>query len=132
MSMHAGRCLCGAVRYAYTEPVNWRGHCHCESCRRNCSAPMTTFFGVDNGQWRWTGATPALYVSSPGVQRFFCGTCGTPMAYTHKQFPDETHFYAASLDDPADFVPERHFHYEERLPWLHLNDDLKTHQVGGL
>ena len=61
MSMVKGRCLCGGVRYEYEGEVNWTGHCHCESCRRNCSAPMTTFFAVNNGNWRWTGDTPGEY-----------------------------------------------------------------------
>ena len=132
MSEVTGQCLCGAVTYAYTGEVNWTGHCHCESCRRNCSAPVTTFFAVNNGQWRWTGAEPSVYESSPGAKRYFCAKCGTPMAYTCVKFDHEIHFYAASLDDPTDFTPTQHFHYEERLPWLHLSDDLKKHEVGGL
>lgn len=127
-----GRCLCGAVTYSFDEPVNWRGYCHCESCRRNCSAPVTAFFGVENGQWSWTGVAPAVFASTPGARRYFCATCGTPMAYAHEKFPHEMHFYAASLDDPADFTPTQHFHYDERLVWLALDDDLKKHGVGGL
>ncbi|MEL7469128.1 MAG: GFA family protein [Pseudomonadota bacterium] len=132
MSEVNGRCLCGAVTYAYEGDVNWTGHCHCESCRRTCSAPVTTFFAVNNGQWRWTGAAPSVYASSPQAKRYFCAKCGTPMAYTHDKFDHEIHFYAASLDDPEGFVPTQHFHYDERLPWLHLSDDLKKHGVGGL
>ena len=127
-----GRCLCGAVSYEASGPMNWTGHCHCESCRRNCSAPMTTFFAFENDRWRWTGAEPAVYPSSPAARRYFCSVCGTPMAYTHEKFPTETHFYAASLEDPSAFEPAQHFHYDERLPWLHLSDDLKKHGVGGL
>ncbi len=130
--MVKGHCLCGAVSYAYSGEVNWRGHCHCESCRRNCSAPMTTFFGVNNAQWEWTGAEPQVYQSSAKVRRYFCGACGTPMAYFSDQFPHETHFYAASLEHPEDFAPTVHFFYGEKLPWLHIGDDLKKHGVGGL
>ncbi len=132
MSTVTGRCLCGGVRYAYEGKVNWTGHCHCESCRRNCSAPMTTFFALNNGNWRWTGDEPGEYRSSAKAKRYFCKTCGTPMAYWHEKFDYETHFYAASLEDPSGFEPTQHFHYDERLPWLHLSDDLKKHQVGGL
>jgi len=34
------------------------------------------------------------------------------------------HFYAASLEDPETFEPAFHVHYADRLPWLHLSDDL--------
>ena len=77
---YSGGCFCGAVRYEYEGPENWVGHCHCESCRRNCSAPFTTFVGVPRDKVRMTGAAPAVYESSPGVRRLFCARCGTPVA----------------------------------------------------
>ncbi|MEO0914692.1 MAG: GFA family protein [Pseudomonadota bacterium] len=122
--MKRGHCLCGATRFAYSGPETWRGHCHCESCRRQTASPFTTFMGVPNGAWRWEGEAPQVYASSPGVKRYFCGTCGAPMAYASERFPDEIHFYASLLDEPADFTPQAHFHHSERLPWVHLADDL--------
>lgn len=85
---------------------------------------MTTFFGVGDGGWSWTGDAPRSYASSDHATRMFCGRCGTPMAYRSKRYPDEIHFYAATLDDPQDFAPERHYHHGEHLPWLPLTDDL--------
>ena len=120
-----GRCLCRAVRFAFDpNGVRWRAHCHCESCRRNCSAPFTTFFAVADTAWRWTGREPAAYASSPGVRRLFCPDCGSPMAYRWDGQPGETHFYAASLEDPSGFRPERHDFWSEKLPWIQLLDDL--------
>jgi hypothetical protein len=49
------------------------------------------------------------------------------MAYRSDAFPGETGFYAACLDDPADFAPESHTFWAERLPWLRLADDLPKH-----
>ena len=46
------------------------------------------------------------------------------MAYRSTRFPDETHFYAASLDDPSDFQPDAHFFWSEHVPWLEPSDDL--------
>lgn len=119
-----GRCLCGAVTYRCTENPLWQGHCHCKSCRRATASPFTSFFGMRNGSWEWTGAPPASYGSSPGVWRDFCPTCGTQTAYRATRWPDETHFYAATLEDPATFTPTRHYHAAERLPWVHLADGL--------
>jgi hypothetical protein len=120
----SGRCLCGAVTYRCTAEPLWQGHCHCESCRRATASPFTSFFGVRNGTWGWTGADPASFPSSPGTSRDFCPTCGTQMAYRNVRWPDETHFYAATLDNPTAFTPARHYHAAERLPWVHLADDL--------
>ena len=120
----SGHCLCGAVTFSYEGSENWRGYCHCDSCRRATASPVTTFMGVQNGKWRWTGKAPQTYVSSKGVIRSFCGTCGAQVSYQNEEMPDEIHFYAALLDDPENFLPEVHFHWEEHLPWLAIEDDL--------
>lgn len=49
------------------------------------------------------------------------------MAFQAEHYPGEIHLYAASLSDPAAFEPAFHVHYEERLPWLHIDDDLPKH-----
>jgi hypothetical protein len=132
MTSTHGRCFCGEVRFSFDpEGVLWRAHCHCESCRRQTSSPFTTWFGLRDSAWRWSGAAPAIYRSSPGVRRFFCPTCGTPMAFASAHCPEETHFYAVSLEDPADFRPEYHVHVAERLPWIHLSDDLPQEAGAG-
>ncbi len=128
MTTRRGHCLCGAVTFEYGGPENWRGHCHCESCRRNTASPFTTFLGVPRGAFRFTGAAPAVYRSSPGVRRLFCATCGTPMAYESDRYPDEIHLYAASLEDSRDFAPQFHVHWAERVPWISLDDALPRHE----
>ena len=127
MDVTKGHCLCGQVTYEYRGPRKWAGHCHCESCRRNCSAPVAAFFGVDRNDFQWTGARPAVYESSPGVRRLFCGRCGSPMAFESDRFPEEIHLYAASLDDPAAYVPQSHVHCAEQLPWFDVRDELPRH-----
>ena len=122
--MNEGHCLCGAVRFAWDGGERWRGHCHCESCRRQTASPFTTFVGVSDGRWRWRGERPAAYASSAGVVRRFCARCGTPVSYESARHPGETHFYAALLDDQTTLSPERHDHWEERVRWIELGDDL--------
>ena len=121
---YGGHCLCGATRYICKAEPLWQAHCHCESCRRATASPFTSYFGVADGQWLWTGAHPATFSSSHGVWRDFCATCGTPMAYRSERYPGETHFFAATLDDPSTFNPTAHVHVAERLNWVHLTDGL--------
>ncbi len=125
-----GRCLCGRVTFAALGPIAWQCHCHCESCRRATSAPFTTFLGVPSIGVTWTGAAPAVFRSSPGVERRFCGHCGTPMAFQAEWYPGETDLYAASLDDPTVIRPEFHVHIAEKLPWVGLSDDLPKYPHG--
>jgi hypothetical protein len=128
-----GRCLCKATTYAFEGEMAWAGHCHCESCRRNCSAPFVTFFGAPRVGFRWTGQLTGKYLSSAGVHRNFCTTCGTPMAYDGDFDRVNIHLYAASLDDYSTFQPEFHVFHNEKVSWVTLGDDLVIHpQFGGV
>ncbi|SHI07589.1 GFA family protein [Marivita hallyeonensis] len=115
-----GHCLCGACAFTLTGPHNWVGHCHCESCRRATASAMTTWIGQENGRWQMTGATLRSHQSSPGVERGFCGTCGSPLYFRTDRYPNETHFYAALLETPDAVVPEAQYHADERVAWVHL------------
>jgi hypothetical protein len=119
-----GRCLCGEVTFAFEGAPSWTCYCHCESCRRNCSAPVTAYLGLFTTSFRWTGTKPATYQSSHDVQRRFCRSCGTPMAFLSDRYPGEIHLYIASLDDPEAYAPKVHVLTDERLSWFETADDL--------
>ncbi len=121
-----GRCLCGSVTFDVSEPVLACVNCHCESCRRQCSAPMTTYIGVPDGQWKWTGQTPKVYKSSPGVERTFCDNCGSPMSFRSTVMSGVMHFYVAAMEKPESFAPQLHVAHGEKLTWLRISDDLPT------
>src|ERR1700730_1304912 len=121
-----GRCLCGAIRFQYVGTPNWVLHCHCDSCRRATSSPMTTWISVPRSAFAFTQGAPRYFASSPGVKRGFCETCGSPLTYEAERFQNEVPLYAASLVDPAatDIVPSRHVFATEQLPWFEVHDDL--------
>ena len=131
MILTKGHCLCGQVTFEFDGPANWQAHCHCDSCRRNTSSPFTSFLGVPRTAARFTGVKPAVFESSPGVRRHFCGKCGSPMAYDADAYPGEIHFYAASLEHPEAFEPTSHVNHREKLPWVHLADGFKTYDGMG-
>lgn len=114
-----GHCLCGACTFTLIGPHNFVGHCHCESCRRATSSPFTTWIGQENGRWHWTGKTPVSYDSSPGNERGFYGTCGSPMFFRSERFPNECHFYAVLLNEPNAVMPAAQYHSDEILNWTH-------------
>lgn len=124
MTVTRGHCLCRAVTFQYEGPERWRGYCHCDSCRRQTSAPVTAFVGVPRRAARLAGATLAVFESSPGVRRSFCSRCGSPVAYESVRWPDEIHFYTAALEHPEAAAPQHHANWHERLPWLALSDAL--------
>lgn len=119
-----GGCMCGAVRYEASWPPNWSAHCHCRDCQRASGAAFVTYAGIRKDGFRWSKGTPKIFRSSPGVERFFCGDCGTSLAYWGERWPDETHIFAATLDEPARAEPQIHIYTDEQLPWIHLADGL--------
>ena len=74
-----GRCQCRKIEYEFEGKPKWVMHCHCESCRRAVSSAVATYVGVNIDQFRYLKGEPAAYASSPGVKRYFCPTCGSPM-----------------------------------------------------
>ena len=121
-----GRCLCGEIQFEIDLPVEACVNCHCESCRRQCSAPMTTYVGIADRNWRWTTKAPRVFRSSPGVERSFCDNCGTPLSFRSEKMSAMMHLYVAALEEPEKFLPTLHVAYEEKLPWLKLDDGLPT------
>ena len=128
---HTGRCLCGAVRYRTQGKPLWVAHCHCASCRRNTGSPVATFVGYRVGQMTYTAGQPALYESTPGVERGFCARCGTPLTYGGTRAPGEIHVYVGTLDDPESFPPTVHVHVGERLPWFDTTDTAPRYRTTG-
>lgn len=120
----SGQCRCGSVRYRVSGEVLNAGHCHCESCRRTTSSPVTTYFTAHRSAVTLTGDSLRHYASSPGVTRSFCGTCGSPMSYTGKTRPDEIDLFVATLDAGQSVEIKEHWYWSERVPWLHVEDDL--------
>jgi len=115
--MIEGRCMCGALRYRSEAAMLWAVHCHCEDCQRASGADYVSWFGLPTEAVTWVGER-ALHASSPGVQRGFCPTCGTPMSFESLKFPGETHLYAPSLLDRSRYPPPAHIFWSEHVPWL--------------
>src|SRR5262245_35255560 len=124
-----GRCLCGSVVFQYQGAPNWTLHCHCESCRRATSSPMTTWISVPRSAFGFIKGSPRYFGSSPGVKRGFCQNCGSPLTYENERIPDEVHLYAASLSNPVDVAPSRHVFVSEQLPWFEVIDDLPRYET---
>ena|SRR5437868_7102267 len=122
-----GRCLCGDIRYEfYGEPIEV-SHCHCQSCRRHTSNPISTFIAIDKNLFRYSNGTPVSYESSPSVQRTHCGRCGSPISYENRY---EFALYVCTLDDPTGVEPTFHTWTDYQMPWLEMADDLPRYARG--
>lgn len=119
-----GGCMCGAVRYeASGEPFNIT-LCHCKDCRRASGAPALAWFSVRKDALRWTRGAPARNPSSPGVERLFCGACGTQLTWHGADSGEDIDVTIGSLDDPDALQPGDHTYFAQHVRWLHLADTL--------
>ena len=123
-SVHTGRCLCGAVRYRSGPLLYPPTLCHCESCRRAAGAHAVAWATVRLDGFAYTAAEPVAFVSSPGVLREFCGTCGTPLTYRRAERAGEVDVGVATLDRPHAISPADHIWMEDALPWDRPGDGL--------
>ena len=123
-----GHCLCKKTGWQFKGEITWACYCHCDDCRRNCAAPVVAWFGVPLKNFKWLGEHPKTYESSKGVWRHFCNNCGSPMGFEAEHYKGGMHLYAASLDDPENFIPTFHVNFESKLPWLKMHDKLKRYE----
>ena len=127
VSALTGRCLCAAVRYrcgSLLYPATW---CHCESCRRASGTAPVGWFTVALASVEFHGDALRTHRSSPGVERRFCGICGTPLTYTSDRRPTEIDFTLGSLDEPDRVTPVDHIWMADALRWDQPADGLPQH-----
>jgi hypothetical protein len=99
-TLHHGRCLCGAVRFAVTGALGEVCVCHCTQCRRqtghflastNVAVADVALEGEDHVRW---------YRSSESAERGFCGTCGSVL-FWRRVASDRLAIAMGSLDKPT-------------------------------
>lgn len=123
----SGGCLCGALRFAVRGDALFSALCHCSICRRAAGAPAVAWAMFPLAAFRLERGALATYASSPGVERGFCGHCGTTLSFAADFLPGLIDLTIASFDDPAALPPQLHMWERERLAWLVLGDDLPRH-----
>jgi len=122
-----GGCLCGSVRYEITGPPSKITHCHCADCRRSSGAAFVTWATFRRNDFHLVAGLPR------GLRwarrwRSFCPLCGTPLTFLTAPDAEEIDVTVCSFDDPAGVTPAYHTWSEDRLPWIHLADDLPRHE----
>ena len=104
---HQGGCYCGTIRYEITERPLWSGHCHCRSCQKALGGAFVTWAKVASSDFRVIEGTIKTCSISDGVERGFCGDCGTTLTYgasvevDGQDWREDAWFAAATLDDPS-------------------------------
>ena len=123
-----GGCLCGALRYRASGPLEGVTHCHCTLCRRWSGAVAVTWFTVPLGRFALLKGEFATYESSDHGRRHYCGACATQLAFWSSQRPGEIDITLGTLDAPEAHPASYHVYTTSRLPWLRLDEHLPTYK----
>ena len=121
---HHGGCLCGAVRYRLRGAPTYSAHCHCRSCQKAIGAGFVTWSGFEPENFEVTRGEITFCATSPGVERGFCGRCGSSLTYTGEGW-DTIGVTTASLDDPEIAKPTSNVYLEHRQPWVMIDETLR-------
>jgi hypothetical protein len=125
MSVNAhGGCHCGQIRYRIIGEPLATSFCHCRSCRLASGAPAVAWVVLRRDDLVIEQGEPIAYASSPGVERTFCGRCGTSLTYRRDDTPDAIDMHSATLDAPDAFPPDREIWLEHKLAWMPSNPQL--------
>ena len=123
--MANGGCHCGAVRYSVAGEPKHRSVCHCESCRRTTGGLTTAWAGYPSEALTVERGDTKAYNSSGGVQRHFCGECGTSLFYFNEPaMPGVVDILMATFDDPENHPPALHVQMADALSWEAGLDEL--------
>jgi hypothetical protein len=118
-----GRCYCGAVLLKANARPECVTYCHCSDCWRLTGAPVAAFAGFAMGSVDVT-PDPGRRTPRPDVARRFCPECGSALTAEFQYLPGQVYVPLGILNDADKLEPEGHAHFESRLCWLEINDDL--------
>ena len=126
-----GSCLCGAVAFVITTPLLAMGNCHCSMCRKQHGTAFSTYVEIAAAGFELLRGAEHIqtYVSSPGVERRFCATCGAKLTFVMRELPARLWVAAGVLDDVPALQPQYHIFVGSKAPWYAICDQLPQHEA---
>lgn len=123
---HHGSCLCGAVRYEIAGELGPAYYCHCSRCRKSSGTGHAANAVMARTQFLVRAGLDQLrsYVADNGVERLFCGTCGSPLAVGRGE---HLRLRLGSLDSPLALGPQVRIFVGSKAAWEAIDDDLPRH-----
>ncbi len=125
--MHQGSCLCGTVRFEFSQIEGDFVYCHGKSCRKasgsafgaNIAVPLDDFHVVQGE------SELGRFESTPGKVRHFCRQCGSPL-YNHAQGSDFVRVRLGAVDTEIQQTPKAHIFLNHKAQW-----DLPCDSISG-
>ena len=118
-------CLCGAVRFTVTPPLDGLITCHCRDCQKVSGGGPAQLIGVPREALDVCDASAAVHTvtgsSGHPVHRYFCAKCGSPLWSLPEAYPDRAFVKVGAFDQDPGLGPKRAFFATSAPPWHGLD-----------
>jgi hypothetical protein len=124
VSVLAGACECGTVRYRVADAFLYAANCHCSRCRAATGSAFKPFAGIERDKLELVGGTDnLLVVGEPELNDTRCRTCGS-LLFSVVRHGEYVHVAMGSLVDAPSIRPTEHIFVGSKAPWFEITDDL--------
>ena len=132
--MATGSCLCGAVRYEVTGPLQDVLICHCGECRR-WHGHVSATAAADKGDLQLLEQRGLRWIKSPRsdaeARRGFCCECGSSLFWDGPGL-ETISIAAGTLDAPTGLRVASHWYVSQAGDYYEISEDgLPQHGRGG-
>jgi hypothetical protein len=120
-----GSCLCGTVKYEVQGEIGPIVLCHCSRCRKANGSAFAAVAPVKTEDLRILSGQENIktFESSPGVGRFFCRACGSPLFSKRANAPELLRLRIGTLDTQLPTKPSAHIFAASKAEWFEICDD---------
>jgi hypothetical protein len=124
MSLLAGGCWCGRVRYRVADEFLYASNCHCTRCRAATGSAFKPFAGIEREKLEITDGADALLVTGDDeLNDTRCAECGS-LLFSVVREGAWVHVALGSLVDAPTIPPTKHIFVGSKAPWYEITDDL--------
>jgi len=126
--MLAGKCFCGAVRYAVADAFRYAANCHCSNCRRVTGSAFKPFAGIERAKLSVTeGADKLMIFGDVNGHDAHCKSCGS-LLYSVVRDGAFVHVAMGTLTNDPGIRPTAHIFVGSKAPWFTITDDLPQYE----
>ncbi|WP_392561629.1 GFA family protein [Orbus sturtevantii] len=118
--MLTGSCLCGEISYQVTMESNVDAiiFCHCQRCRKWSGTAFNSAIVIKASEFQFlSGQDTIKKFSINGVNRHFCGQCGSNLFTSRDNNKEFYRLRAGTIDTPVDPKQRIHIYADAKANW---------------
>lgn len=122
--MLSGSCLCGTVKYELDGEIGQIYFCHCSRCRKANGSAFSAVAPINAQDLHIRSGRQSIrkYDSAPGVGRYFCGECGSPLFSKREHAPELLRLRIGTLETNIASPPITHIFVDSKAAWFEICD----------